>query len=894
MRGSKRPRPFIQAVRWGGRPSPRLAAVLLALWSVSAGAGGRPLLPADHHEGADPLAFYAANIAAQVVQAKCVNCHVAGGPATGTPLRFARGSGSAVVEGNFQAFSNYVAADSARIARILSKVQGQLGHGGGLQIAPGSRDLRNLEAFLDLLRQDDQEEAAEPTAAVGYGAPLFLSPHANPIAASGGFVYAVNTPAGTVDVIAADSRRIVDRINVGIDPVSVAVRPDGKEVWVANHVSDTVSVIDVQPGSHSYRQVVATIQDIDPGTVSTRFDEPVGIAFASNEKAYVALSPSNRVAIVDVPTHSVSGHLRITAQDPRAIAVRGNRLYVIPFESNNQSQLSGCVPQKIDDDTCTFDAVEHVFSNNNVLSLNYDADIVKNPLLPDRDLFVFDTRTDQLVEVVDTVGTLLYGLAIDSKGRVFVAQTDARNDANGRAGTKKEGLLEMENRAFLNQITMIDCGDSCSSPVFYDLEPLPPRHPAPGMALATPFGIQVSADDQTLVVTAAGSDKLFTVAADTGAVLGRVDVGAVPRGVAIESNDQGRLERGWVLNAVANSVSVVDLSVRIRPRLLATIEMEDPTHPEVKRGRIAFNDADASSTGTFSCESCHPDGHTDQLIWVLDTPICDIDGCTQIPPRLTMPVRGLRDTQPYHWDGRRHSRRSVRRQQHRLHQQPRRTELRRRPAAQLHAVSDRRLDGDDHVRPDRLPRKRRRQAGTARCRAAGRPGEVPAQRPLSAVPDPALPQCHDAGGEGRFLRVQLREGLRQLPQDALPGQLQHARHRHGRTHLARCLRPLDGHAPGPPERHRSDEHRAHGRQLPGTRHVDPRRRQPQHLGDGAAGQHRLFGRIRPPGDAPAGNRQNAPDQADPRRPDAGGRRRRDSPAGGWRANRRRRRHAACP
>ena len=146
MRGSKRPRPFIHAARWGGRPSTRLAAVLLALWSVSAGAGGRPLLPADHHEGADPLAFYAANIAAQVVQAKCVNCHVAGGPATGRPCGSRAGSGSAVVEGNFQAFSNYVAADSARIAR--TPVQGARSGWATAAVSrshPGSRDLRNLE-----------------------------------------------------------------------------------------------------------------------------------------------------------------------------------------------------------------------------------------------------------------------------------------------------------------------------------------------------------------------------------------------------------------------------------------------------------------------------------------------------------------------------------------------------------------------------------------------------------------------------------------------------------------------------------------------------------------------------------------------------------------------------
>ena len=83
-------------------------------------------------------------------------------------------------------------------------------------------------------------------------------------------------------------------IHVGVDPVSLAVRPDGQEIWVSNHISDSVSVIDADPASLSFQQVIATIQDIDPDTFSTQFDEPTGIAFANDRKAYVALSTSNR------------------------------------------------------------------------------------------------------------------------------------------------------------------------------------------------------------------------------------------------------------------------------------------------------------------------------------------------------------------------------------------------------------------------------------------------------------------------------------------------------------------------------------------------------------------------------------------------------------------------
>lgn len=488
----------------------------------------------------------------------------------------------------------------------------------------------------------------KPWSASPVGHPTFVSPQSTPIVIDKGLVYVANTPADTVDVIDTQTQELECRIHVGVDPVSIAVRPDGKEVWVSNHISDSVSVIDSDPSSVTYLQVVATVQEFDAATKATRFDEPVGIAFASNAKAYVALSSENRIAVVNVASRRVEKRLKISAQDPRCLVVRGDRLYVIPFESNNQTQLSGGYGE-LDDDLVTFNAHEHAIANNNVLSVGAVMDIVKHPRVPDRDLYVFDTTTDKLIETVETLGTLLYGMTVDAKGRVYIAQTDARNEVNGRAGTKKHGLAELENRAFLNRITRIDLGGDSQEPRFFDLEPIPPNQPEPERALATPFAIQLTDDDSTLVVTAAGSDTLFTVDADSGEVLGRVGVDAVPRGIALQHSTRGELQQAWVLNAVANSVSLVDLSSVDKPKLVDTIELDDPTHPAVKRGRTAFNTASASTTKTFACASCHPDGHTDQLLWVLKTPV--VTGGNQIMPRSTMPIRGLRDTAPYHWDG---------------------------------------------------------------------------------------------------------------------------------------------------------------------------------------------------------------------------------------------------
>ena len=500
---------------------------------------------------------------------------------------------------------------------------------------------------------DDSDESERTTGHLN-----FESPHSRPIVVhpDNDRVYVVNTPSDTVDVLDSETYEILDQIRVGVEPVSIGIKPDGTEIWVSNHVSDSVSVIDADTSSTTYHQILHTIQVFDEETKSTRFDEPVSIAFVDDEKAYVALSSTNEIAVVDVASRAVTDRLTVTAQDPRAMVVRDGRLYVIPFESNNQTGVSGCLPENMDTDpNCTFDADAHVVNapdgNAQSLSLNYVLDIVRDSRFPDRDLYVFDTETDELVEIVDTLGTLLYGIAVDSDGNVFVAQAEARNDANGKAGTESHGLRELENRAFLNQITKVDCtGDTCGTPEFIDLEPLPPDHPERDEALATPFAIQISDDDSTIVATAAASDKVFTMDADTGDVLDQVVVGSIPRGLTLISNDDGELERAWVLNALANTVSVLDVTDPEDLSVLQTIELEDPSDPILKQGRIAFNSADASSTGTFSCASCHPDGHTDQLLWVLDTPLCDV-GCDQIQPRLVQDIRGLRGTAPYHWDG---------------------------------------------------------------------------------------------------------------------------------------------------------------------------------------------------------------------------------------------------
>src|SRR5215475_15972125 len=80
------------------------------------------------------------------------------------------------------------------------------------------------------------------------GAPFieFESGQVRPLAMSpnGARLFAVNTPDSTLEIFGVTSGGITlqARVPVGLEPVAVAARDDS-EVWVVNHLSDSVSVV---------------------------------------------------------------------------------------------------------------------------------------------------------------------------------------------------------------------------------------------------------------------------------------------------------------------------------------------------------------------------------------------------------------------------------------------------------------------------------------------------------------------------------------------------------------------------------------------------------------------------------------------------------------------------
>lgn len=93
------------------------------------------------------LSFFESSVSPQIVDSRCVTCHVDGGIASSTSLVFQRSSNSSVAT-NFAVFDSFRNSRSDALDYILNKASGSVAHGGGTQLAVGSTDYNNLQSFL--------------------------------------------------------------------------------------------------------------------------------------------------------------------------------------------------------------------------------------------------------------------------------------------------------------------------------------------------------------------------------------------------------------------------------------------------------------------------------------------------------------------------------------------------------------------------------------------------------------------------------------------------------------------------------------------------------------------------------------------------------------------------
>jgi DNA-binding beta-propeller fold protein YncE len=354
---------------------------------------------------------------------------------------------------------------------------------------------------------------------------LFESGPVRPIALSpdGARLFVVNTPDGYLEVYDLTTGFLLQEasVPVGLEPVAVAARSND-EVWVVNHLSDSISVVDVAA--------------VPPRVVRTLLvgDEPRDIVFAGpgGNRAFITTAHRGQnspypdgeydtpgIGRADVWVFNATSLGTSLAGDPltiitlfgdrpRALAATpdGSRVFAAVFRSGNQTtavneflvcntnqsepcNVSGTsYPGRRPEPWTNFDFVQ---SRETGMVVGFDAasgqwrdELDRNwsnavPYsIPDLDVFEIDANASLPTELgsVPGVGTVLFNMIVNpTNGNVYVTNTDANNrvrfegfgDYVNTLGPKPSGdAPSVRGNIHKARITVLDAsGDNVGTPV---------------------------------------------------------------------------------------------------------------------------------------------------------------------------------------------------------------------------------------------------------------------------------------------------------------------------------------------------------------------------------------------------------------------------------------------
>ncbi len=495
--------------------------------------------------------------------------------------------------------------------------------------------------------------------------PLDLTP-------DGTRLLAVNTADNRLEVFAVAPGGLthLGAVPVGLDPVSVRARSD-TEAWVVNHISDSISIVDL-----AALNVVRTL---------VVGDEPTDVVFAGRpERAFVALSQLTHVRVYDpLDPEAVPTIVDIAGEDLRALATDGTFVYGAIFESGNnttilrQTTVSSAIspypghPNPPPNSGTAFNPplapglppaplVGLIVKNTGGTWLDdngADWSAAVTWGLHDHDVAVIDVDTLAVSYVTGLMNANM-SLAVDSTGQVTVVGTDAINHVRFEPNVRGIFVRVMGARFSAGGLGVAGITD-LNPHLDYTVPTLPQGQR--DLSIGDPRGITWDAADRGYI-TGMGSNNLLVVDAALNR-LGLVAVGQGPTGVVADP----ALRVVYVLNRFEGTISRVDTAAGVE---IDRVAFYDPTPPVIKAGRPHLYDTHATSgLGQASCGSCHIDGRMDQLAWDLGDPsgavqifdqpcnfdlpggeLCD-DWHPMKGPMATQTLLGISTTEPFHWRG---------------------------------------------------------------------------------------------------------------------------------------------------------------------------------------------------------------------------------------------------
>jgi cysteine-rich repeat protein len=495
-------------------------------------------------------------------------------------------------------------------------------------------------------------------------------------------LFVVNTPDNTLEIftVTGGGLSFAAAVPVGMEPVSVAARSNS-EVWVVNHLSDSISIVDVSAA------VPIVSRTLLVG------DEPRDIVFAGpgGNRAFITTAHRGQhrthssisgvfgggnpadprfttegidradVWVFDATSlgSTIGGTpvdvLTFFADTPRALATDGTTVYVAAFMSGNQTTVVnetlvndgfGGSGAPGPNDNAAGDPAPEVGAIVKKIGGNWlDADGTNRSGsvgfdLPDNDVFAVNATTLTKGTVFSSVGNILFNMAINPvSGKIYVTNIDSPNEVLFE-GPGDHGGSTVQGKLSLSQVTILDpSGPSMDVQHLNQHINYANLHTDAGAnhaainaqiqhSLAAPLQPVVSSDGNTIFIPAFGSSKI--------GVFSRTEL----EDASFETNFDPTTQsadylsttgggptglaldeannRIYVVTRFNNSVEVIELGSGTTS---AVHPLHNPEPSSIITGRPFLYDATITSgNGEASCSSCHIFGDLDALAWNLGNP----------------------------------------------------------------------------------------------------------------------------------------------------------------------------------------------------------------------------------------------------------------------------------
>lgn len=470
-----------------------------------------------------------------------------------------------------------------------------------------------------------------PSAAVArFTGPTSSQPLA--LSADGSVLAAVNPDNNNVSffkMVNGLPVRVGNPVVVGTEPNGVVLTPNGSRAYVANTVDGTISVLAVDTTLNPAARVISP--RIKVGT------EPYGLALTPNgTKLYVTNSRSNTVTVISTSSNAILKTIRV-GPEPRGIAITNDgdgsdtdeTVYVTQF-------LSLPILGKVDgaDDA----KAGHV----TVISASTDTitgDVILDPIADTG----FKANGDALERIAPgpnfTFTTGAYPNQLNNIGIfgnfAFVPNTGASPNGPVRFDVNTQSLLHVINRATRldahQTVNMHEAVRDQTNPAKrFNTVPwaIAFKHSAPEAFVVSAASNHVIKLD---VDTATGAAEVQFDLSDPTRVL-QIPTGRNPRGIVITPDDT----RAFVMNYVGRNLTVIDLTTSPEKAIASVTSAAFPTpgslndklHVGLELYNTSVGTFDAltpggpkvvgrmSNNGWGSCSSCHPNGLSDNVVWI--------------------------------------------------------------------------------------------------------------------------------------------------------------------------------------------------------------------------------------------------------------------------------------